>query len=851
MKPASRKMMERPSRAVAAFFAPFSRPALVLRLVFVLVAALAPVSSACAAKERREKPPKMTPQEKAEAQKAQKEKEKREKEKRKRREKLEKERQKTGKSKAESVSLLEMKIGEPAANTSVKNFAPFRTKPRFTGEFLVDVVAVSFPDCEDPPSVSTIEAELSRNLKEYYMEYSQCVTWPRLAAYPVIYSAPHPYGYYCRYHARNNRIGFKDPEEGSARVAKLKRDAREEAQKAKASRGRKPALIMTWVYVNALSDERIKSNDEIRDEYPKPDNDWEYDLIVEYKPEVPWADPLWPNSSVQVNYPSGALIHELGHVLGAPDFYHSSEEHDGIPGSPDLYSYGPTGPAYCRYIYHAFASEKNYPTYTKDGVYTLDRRSAPLPKSSGGEEPVLGCFIPSAHPNYVFQLEYAHNDVPPVGNVREGGLLINVINVTRFDHMLGSPDLCYTYRRGDPTLKGQTGSDPFLRPGDRFDLTSDPAAIIPPLIPAGIEITDISFSGDKCSFSLHFTKTRQDAKFLKDSLLPSIRLTGVDELMPTSFRASCEILYRGEPLLDEYGFVWDTKPDPVIGKNKFPLHHRDRYDARILGLKPGGKYFLRAYVKNKNGVTYSEETLAVELPKSVAAAVPPLITDGYCGNKYITRDFWAVHNEELYRDSANAIIALMSLGVYYGTIPGEAPKGEKPIYLRGIHTNPADTRPKFRLADYHKYFNHIRALAKAAGLLEDKFGKFDAWRKRFAAALKVKAPAKSIVRISSAADLEKERAKVKKWLDESKCVLLVRENEMMPFATDCIYPLDIAIIDGYSSDGTWHINFPLGCDRGSQETVSGYHSADTLMVAVKDACLVYWSLPVSHSGKGH
>lgn len=418
--------------------------------------------------------------------------------------------------------------------------------------------------------------------------------------------------------------------------------------------------------------------------------------------------------------------------------------------------------------------------------------------------------------------------------------MVNVINVTSIQHMLGPPDLCYTYRRGDPFLRGQVDSDVFLREGDTFDLRSDPAAVLPPRIPAGIRISGIRLEGERCLFDLQFTKTRQDAKFLKGALLPHIKITEVDEVLPTSLRAHCDIMYRGEPLLDEYGFVWDVKPNPSIARNKYPLYHRDRYDARILGLKPSTRYFVRAYAKNANGVTYSRKTLEATTPNATSH-VPPLLTDNFAGNFYITRHHFVVSTEDLYLDSANPIIALMSLGSYYGTVPGVPRKGEEAISIRDVHTNPSESRPRFRMKSHDRYYEAMKRLAHESGLREKKFLKFHEWRKRCATALKIKLPANAFVRTATVSDLEAQRPKVREWLDKSQPVMLIRENRLMPDVTDKIFPLDVAIIDGYTEDGTWHVYFPLGCDRGVENTPSGYHSADTLLVSAEDAYLLYWS----------
>ena len=736
------------------------------------------------------------------------------------------------------------------AKVTTATFGPKRVKPVFTGEFKVDLIVIAFPDCTkpDPAEVkSSLEKTGSHTIKEYFEEYSQGVTWPELQVCPYVYDAPMPYGYYCRFNEFSNKVGFSGGGEGSARAEKLRADALAFARKN--AKGLKPAPVVCYVYCNAVDMSAIDPL--LRPYYPKPTQEGAEDRIKLYKPPLPWADPLWPNSIVQVTYPAdgGTLVHELGHVMGAPDFYHASEEHDGINGCPSLpWAYGPTGPAYCRYIYQAFVPKETYPTYTQPGTYTLDARNSMINQTdTESPKPILGCFVPSSHPNYMFVLEYAHDEKPPVGKPGTEGLLVSVINVTMSSPMLGPPDLCYTYRKGDTFLKGEEPGEVCLRAGDEFTMKSDPAARIPPLIPAGVEITDIKEEDGKCTFTLSFPKTDQTPKFLKDSLLPKIRITEVDELQPNSMRAHCEMMYRGEPLVDEYGFTWDTTKNPTVAKNRYPLYHRDRWDARILGLKPATKYYVRAYAKNANGITYSKREIEVTTPDKTDE-VPVLLTDHILDNFYITRWYFTTDDEGWF-NSGNTIITLMSLGVYYGTMPGGAAKGAKPLEVRRVHTNPSESRPKFRMAEFEEYFNAMKQLAKESGLRERKFGKMQDWQKRCAKALKVKDPAKAFVHVPDASSLTANAAKIRASLSQSRPVLLIRQNELMPDVTDRRYPLDIAVIDGIGSGGEWHVTFPLGHDRGVNSVLSGYVSVDTLMTSVEDACLFFYAPEEQRKGK--
>ena len=735
----------------------------------------------------------------------------------------------------------EFRRGSTDAKITTANWGPKRLKPVYTGPFQVDLVCITFPDCS-MPDPETIRNDLDHiqggayTIKDYYDDYSQLTTYPYLVAYPDVYVAPKPFGHYCRWDNWNNKIGWKSDGEGHDRAVELRKDALAFVQSK--AKGFSKGVINCYVYCKSLDESKVKTL--LREAYPKPKESWEKDPIREYSPKIAWAEPLWPNSLPQATWPSdgSVMVHELGHVLGSPDYYHAPEKHDGVEGAPSLpWSHSPTGMAYDRVIYHAFVPPETYPVLKTDGVYTLDPRQSRIAKEKDEPQPVLGYFIPSTHPNYMFCVEYVHGEKRPVGTPDAEGLLVHVINVTFSSPMLGPPDLCYTYRRGDKFMKGVVGGPAYFRTGDSFTMATDPAARIPPLIPGGIEITDIVEKDGKCSFRLTFTNPKFTPKELKDALLPRIRLVEVDEVLPTSMRPKCDVMYRGEPLMTEYGFTWDTKKAPTIQKNRYPLYHRDRYDARILDLKPGTTYYVRAYVKNENGVTYSKREIEVTTPLETKA-VPALLTDRILGSFYITRWYFSVNPEDLYYNSANPIIALMSLGVYYGSQPGGVAKGEKALEIRQVHTHPSESRPGFRMSAFESYFGAMKGLAARSGLRAKKFGKIAAWQKTCAQELKIK-DKKAFVPARDAAAFDAQREAVKAWVDKSQPVLLVRENKFMPDVTHEIYPLDIAIIDGYDESGSWHVTFPLGGDRGSK-TKSGFYSSETLYVSVEDALLMFY-----------
>ncbi len=722
----------------------------------------------------------------------------------------------------------------PAHSQTASAFGPKRLKPVFTGEFVVDVIFITFPDCQDVNIAQAVK-DLSRvrgsTIADYYKEYSQGITWPVLRAFARPYLAPHPLGYYCRHNAFSNRIGFGG--DGGARAGQLRAEALAASKHFGYLEGSPsgPASVTCYVYCKSLDEGRVERL--LRPKYPKkPDGT---DEIGMYKPPIPWRDPLWPNSIPQVFYPGdgGTMVHELGHVLGAPDFYHATEKYDGLPGSPSLpWAWGPTGPAYCRYIYQGFLPATSYPMITKSGTYTIAPRAA----NPVGEKAV-GCFVPSAHPNYLFYLEYVKGEKAPIGSPNHEGLLIHVINVTFSSPMMGPPDLCYTYRPNDPyfrALSGNAGAA-FFQEGSRFDRESNPAARLPNLMDAGIEVKNIRFSAEGATFDLEIEKTKHSPRELSTSLLPKIALGEVDELLPTSFRARCDVLYRGEPLLTEYGFCYDTASHPTLSRGRFPLYHRDRFDGRILGLTPGKSYYVRAYAKNANGVTYSAEEKKITLPAlEVPNEVAPLLTDHIRGNFYYNRWYFQIKHDV--HDTANPLLAFMSLAAYYRALPGYT-RGKPPFDMTRIHFNPSESRPDFRLAETGALQSRMTRFAEVAGLRRREFGR--EWEKTFIAALGFRKPPKDMIIPVTEESVTAFSRRIRESITLGQPVMLIRENQIVPPDTNAYYPLDIVLIDGFSDDATFHMSFPTGSDRGLRK--DGYYKLNEVFDYVVMAKLIFYS----------
>ena len=796
------------------------------------------------------------------------------------------------------------------------SYGPERTTPVRKGEFHVALVVIAFPDCVAPESADAVLKSLSNleggTVTDYFKDYSQGITWPVLEVYPTVYMAPEPLGYYCRGDPFKNPPGFGN--DGEARAQKLRADATRFAQ-SKGKVPNKPDYICC-VYCTSLNKDPDLMERLIRRYYRKKPTPAELargviDYLTWYDPKVHWADPLWPNSIPQVTYPGNGrtLVHEIGHILGAPDYYHATEEHDGVEGTPALpWSYGPTGPAYCRYIYNAFVPAEAYPKLTAACDVKLSPRSSRFPaaakKDAAPAVPPLGVFVPSAHPNYIFCIEYCKDEKLPVGNPSARGLLVHVVNVTMTSPMMGPPDLSYTYRSGDPDFKGIGEAGRYFRPGDVFDEKSDPAALLPNFLPAGIAISNIVENADgTCSFRLETPPVKLTKSELDFALLPQTRLVKLDGGMPTSLHATMDVRYRGEPLLSEYGFCWGTRKNPTEKSGTlFPLHHRDRYDARITGLVPGVKYFIRAYARNANGIRYSpdeaEFTLRDEDSKKPFKGTLFSESDALLSNWYYQRWHFGVGSDNCY-NSANPIFALMAMANYYRLEPGAQPsdfkaaksgnksrrkpmataprakKSDDATAMEYVHCNPSESRPKFRMTETEKLYVAMKKLVVEAGFAQPDFewdgsgsgdgdskkqkkpssprapgkkgssggssyGDHGAWVAKCAAALKIKNPQDVFFACRTEDEINRLAPKIREWILMSQPVMVVRQNRPMSDDESVRWPLDIAIIDGFGFDETtYNVVFPGGSDRG-RKGLSSVKTLGEILERTSDAIVMFY-----------
>lgn len=544
-----------------------------------------------------------------------------------------------------------------------------------------------------------------------------------------------------------------------------------------------------------------------------------------YKPRVKWGDPLWPNSiPQQLSKSKGSTFcHELGHLLGAPDFYHGTEPYDGVGGNPCLsMAYGPCGPSYCRYIYSALISEKNHPHYTQSGEYTLYKRTL----NPAGDKPV-GCFIPSSHPHYFYCLEYLSGEKAPLGITGAKGLMVSVINCTLKSPFLGTPDMCYTYRTDDPYCKGVVKLNPksalfSLKNGRKeFSKMTNPSSRLPNLLDGGMSFEILEETSDYVKFKLELTPQKLSGSQYKYSLVPKVKLDGISEVLPTSFKVDMSVLFRGEPMKTDYGFCYGGSPKPTINNEFFPLYHRDRYSGRALGCKPGRKYYVRAYARNKYGISYSDEVLTLTMPRSLEEfdSVAPLTNDR------IIVDV----NAPIQQSSQSA---LLKLATYY----------RKPIvsidtkldYTR-LHSIPNRNKPAFRLKESLALADEFRVFSRKNNLAKQEFVKdFDS---KTAKLFKLKI--KKNDKFSSIQNLTPETAEnfhllIQQSLIQSTPVIAVQEfryNEGDP-------QLHWILIDGFKAD-KYHLRRTTWRNHYTAIKKDGWYTLEDIFKGTTTAKLIF------------
>jgi hypothetical protein len=804
----------------------------------------------------------------------------------------------------------------PSSGAGVPKWSPAQ-KPTMVGPIDVGVVLVLFPDTELAGGIARFKADMDRlsglTQEEYFKIYSNDIVWPVVKLYPNeddagIFRAPECYGYYCKYDYWSDPIGWHDTEEGQKRAGKLKAEALAQAR-ARAPGGNFRAMAVC--YITTFNRDRAARPDIRRyyaaacgrnpQDYPDPTakqgikapkadppelmmSDKKFDPWDYYHPSVAWGEPMWPNSSIQFNNASaGTFAHEFGHVLGAPDIYRIGRANDGINGTPVLMAYGPTATAFSRFYHHGFVSEKNYPMISTSGTYTLYPRHIKPEKDEA-----LGFIISSRHPHYFYHIEYIYGEKPALrggggdevqnrGKLEHLGLggvegvLISAINLGESNY-LGSPDGFYTYRPNDPWFRGVGDLRGclfgFQVDRQEFNMQTEPSSRLPNLMDGGVHFKNITEHQGTATFDVEIDKAPLTSAAYQQSLLPQIQLEPIDQLLPTSFRMTATIKFRGEPLLDQFGMCWGTSKNPDVGAEHFTLANCN-YDmcfGRALNLKPNTKYYVRGWAANVKGIRYSDEELEVKTPSLTAdiQEVEPLLLDSFSNNgtlheqfSYITIDRYGHKNNGYESYAPTAVLAKLAAYYHPENLPAphsnvapnpqkgdalgpghelivpinpNADKSKSSVNFGRLHWDPHGDDPSWRTVETLALFEEMHHQARSAKMYDLTLG--TDFLAGFGHMFKHKMQPQ--FQPVTAQNLDETLKLIKTELINARPVLVIESPQPH---TNTEARIQWGLIDGFQSDGSVHIDFPLDTEFLKQKR-QNFTTLNTLVLPKFDLAIV-------------
>lgn len=97
-----------------------------------------------------------------------------------------------------------------------------------------------------------------------------------------------------------------------------------------------------------------------------------------------------------------------------------------------------------------------------------------------------------------------------------------------------------------------------------------------------------------------------NSKFFLTLSLPKVRTEDITDIQLTTAILNGEILFNGNDTATIYGFCWGEKSMPIIDDNSVEIV-KDFFSYRLSNLKGETQYYVRAYAKNKVGISYGDE----------------------------------------------------------------------------------------------------------------------------------------------------------------------------------------------------------------------------------------------------
>ena len=110
--------------------------------------------------------------------------------------------------------------------------------------------------------------------------------------------------------------------------------------------------------------------------------------------------------------------------------------------------------------------------------------------------------------------------------------------------------------------------------------------------------------------------------------LPKVETASVDNIFNTSARLSGRVSDEGGTNVTERGFYWDTITKPEVSGTKIQVGSGSGdFCDTLNGLKSGTKYYVKAFAKNNNGISYGGETFfttQISFPTVITSAITDL-----------------------------------------------------------------------------------------------------------------------------------------------------------------------------------------------------------------------------------
>lgn len=94
--------------------------------------------------------------------------------------------------------------------------------------------------------------------------------------------------------------------------------------------------------------------------------------------------------------------------------------------------------------------------------------------------------------------------------------------------------------------------------------------------------------------------------------VPTITLKSISDIWDTHAKAQIALEFDGGSQISEMGICWDIQTMPALEKNIIITKDTSAI-LDITSLQPNTRYYVRAYAKNKVGITYSEEMSFITL----------------------------------------------------------------------------------------------------------------------------------------------------------------------------------------------------------------------------------------------